>query len=431
MKKTYSKNLFKHALEIIPGGVNSPVRAWKAVGGTPLFIEKGKGAVIYDADGNSFIDYVCSWGPLILGHAHPKVIAATEKALHNGTSFGAPTEAGLKLCELLVKQIPSIEKVRLVNSGTEAVMSAIRLARGYTGKNKIIKFEGSYHGHWDPLLVSAGSGLATFSVSSSAGVPHDVIKDTLIAPYNDIEAVKKLFARYGTDIACIIVEPVAGNMGVVLPEKDFLSSLRSITEKYGSLLVFDEVITGFRLGAGGAQALYRIKPDLTCLGKIIGGGMPVGAYGGKAKIMDKVSPVGDVYQAGTLSGNPVSCACGIATIKEILKEGFYRRLDSKAEKLCKELKNIASKNKIKIVINRAGSMFTVFFTHHDEVKNFTDAQSSDTALYARYFNLMLCEGVYIPPSQFEANFISSLHSDAQIRKTLDAAEKSFTKLSKI
>jgi glutamate-1-semialdehyde 2,1-aminomutase len=417
-----SKEFFKRALKSIPGGVNSPVRACKAVKADPIFFERGEGAYLIDVDGNRYIDYVCSWGPLILGHAHPEVIGSIYFASKKGTSFGAPTWQEVELAELIKSSIPSIEKIRLVNSGTEATMSAIRLARAYTGRKKIIKFEGCYHGHVDSLLVKAGSGLATFGIPATPGVPEELTSHTLNLSFNDFSAVEKAFSEYGKEIAAVIVEPIPGNMGVVLPEKGFLEFLREITLKYKALLIFDEVITGFRIGPSGAQGKYGINPDLTCLGKIIGGGLPVGAYGGKEEIMSLVSPEGPVYQAGTLSGNPIAVAAGIATLKELLKPGTYERLEYLSEKLEKGIREVLKELKLSYQVNRAGSMLTLFFTEK-EVKDFQGALTSDTEKFAIFWQKMLEEGIYLPPSQFEAWFVSLAHGEKEIEKTISATYK--------
>jgi glutamate-1-semialdehyde 2,1-aminomutase len=417
-----SKEYFKRALKSIPGGVNSPVRACKAVKADPIFFERGEGAYLIDVDGNRYIDYVCSWGPLILGHAHPEVIGSIYFASKKGTSFGAPTWQEVELAELIKSSILSIEKIRLVNSGTEATMSAIRLARAYTGRKKIIKFEGCYHGHVDSLLVKAGSGLATFGIPATPGVPEELTSHTLNLPFNDFSAVEKAFLEYGKEIAAVIVEPIPGNMGVVLPENGFLEFLREITLKYKALLIFDEVITGFRIGPSGAQGKYGINPDLTCLGKIIGGGLPVGAYGGKEEIMSLVSPEGPVYQAGTLSGNPIAVAAGIATLKELLKPGTYERLEYISEKLEKGIREVLKELKLPYQINRAGSMLTLFFTEK-EVKDFQGALTSDTEKFAIFWQKMLEEGIYLPPSQFEVWFVSLAHGEKEIEKTISAIYK--------
>jgi len=421
MKFDRSAGLFKQANRYLVGGVNSPVRAFKAVGGGPLYINKAKGSKIYDVDGNRYIDYVMSWGALILGHAHICVLKTIKQAVNSGMSFGAPTENETKLAKIISVAIPSIEKIRLVNSGTEATMSAIRLSRGYTGKNKIIKFEGCYHGHCDSLLVKAGSGAATFGIPDSLGVPESLSKDTIVLPYNDIDAVSRIVKERHKDIACVIVEPVAANMGVVLPKIGFLANLRELTAKYKIVLIFDEVICGFRFTFGGVQSLYGIKPDLTCLGKIIGGGMPLAAYGGRKEIMDKLSPLGGVYQAGTLSGNPVSVSAGIATL-ELLSQMDYCKLNNMTTRLCDDLRFELKRNNLQFTINRAGSIFTLFFTK-EKVSDFRSAKFSDTKKYSRYFWSMLRNGINLPPSQFEANFVSFAHSEQDLKATLKAFKK--------
>lgn len=413
-----SSKLYKEASKYLAGGVNSPVRAFKAVGGHPVFIKKGRGSKIYDADNNSYIDYVMSWGALILGHAHPLVKSAVKEALNSGTSFGAPTEKETVLSKIISQAIPSIEMLRLVNSGTEAAMSAIRLARGFTGKDKIVKFEGAYHGHYDGLLVKAGSGAATFSVPDSLGVPRSVSSDTIVCPYNDIDRFVQVAKQKHKEIACLIVEPICANMGVVLPKKNFLSDLRELSAKYKIVLIFDEVITGFRLIYGGAQNIYGIKPDLTCLGKIIGGGLPLAAYGGRREIMECLSPLGGVYQAGTLSGNPIAVTSGIATLKALAKLN-YKALNGKTEALCENLSMALSEKNLNFCFNRLGSMFTIFFTKY-KVEDFRTAKTSDTKKYARYFWSMLNNGIYFAPSQFEANFLSFAHKESDTVKTLRA-----------
>jgi glutamate-1-semialdehyde 2,1-aminomutase len=420
-----SNKLFDEAQHYLPGGVDSPVRAFKAIGGTPLFIKRGQGSRLYDEDGNEFIDYVGSWGPLILGHAHPRVVKAIKKAVENGFSFGAPTELETRLAKLICDAMPSIDMVRFVNSGTEAAMSAIRLARAFTGRNKIVKFAGCYHGHSDGLLAKAGSGMATLGIPSSPGVPAAVTADTLVAPYNNVEAVEQLFNQFTAGIAAVIVEPVAGNMGVVLPQAGFLESLRSLTREYGALLIFDEVITGFRVAYGGAQSLYKIMPDLSCLGKIIGGGLPVGAYGGRRDIMHMVAPSGEVYQAGTLAGNPLAMTAGIETIAILKESGAYQELERKAAHLQKGIIKAANKAGVDIQLPRIGSMFTVFFTKNP-VTDYETANRADTKLYARFFHQMLSQGIYFPPSQFEATFVSTAHTYKDIQTTIDAAGKAFT-----
>ncbi len=427
MDMSKSHELFSRAKEYIPGGVNSPVRAFKAVGMEPLFITKGKGSKIYDVDGNEYIDYVCSWGPLILGHAHPKVISAVKDILENGTSFGACTELEVELAKQIIEAVPSIERVRMVNSGTEATMSAIRLARGYTGREKVIKFEGCYHGHVDHLLVKAGSGVATLAIPGTPGVTSKVASDTIVLPYNDLESVEKVIREQHEEIACIIVEPIAGNMGVVLPQPGFLEGLRKITREYGIVLIFDEVITGFRVSYGGAQELYSVIPDLTCLGKIIGGGFPVGAFGGRREIMECVAPVGSVYQAGTLSGNPIAMTAGLVTLK-ILSDGqIYQDLERKGAMLSEGLRENARELGIKAHFTRVGSLSCMFFTDK-EVLNFETAASSDTEKYARYFREMLNRGIYLAPSQFEACFISTAHTDEDIQRTIGANRAALKKL---
>jgi glutamate-1-semialdehyde 2,1-aminomutase len=418
-----SRKLFEEAKKHIPGGVNSPVRAFRSVGGEPLFIKKAKGSKIYDVDGKSYIDYVLSWGPMILGHSHPRVIAALKKALANGTSFGAPTELEITLAKMVKKAFPSIALVRMVNSGTEATMSAIRAARGFTGRDKILKFDGGYHGHGNSLLVRAGSGVATFGLPDSPGVPADLAKLTLTVAYNDLTAVKELASREGERIACIIVEPVAGNMGCVLPEPGFLQGLRQVCDQYGIMLILDEVMTGFRVAYGGAQQLYKIKPDLTCLGKVIGGGLPVGAYGGKLEIMEKIAPLGPIYQAGTLSGNPLAMSAGIETLKLLSKPGVYKTLEKLSAELEAGLREAAAEAGIPVTVNRVGSMFTSFFTEQ-KVKDFASAKTSDTARFGKFFLAMLKNGVNLAPSQFEAGFLSLAHTRADIGKTIEAARKS-------
>jgi len=427
MNQEKSHSLFHKALNIIPGGVNSPVRACKSVGREPLFIERAKGCFIFDADGNRYIDYVGSWGPMILGHAHPAVIDAIKTVSELGTSFGAPTALEVEMAERLTQAIPSLEMVRMVNSGTEATMSAIRLARGVTGRDTIIKFDGCYHGHADTLLVEAGSGVATLDIPGSPGVPKSFVRHTLSLPYNDIDAVKQVMSARGKEIACIIVEPVAGNMGCVLPIKGFLETLREETEKHGSLLIFDEVMTGFRVAYGGAQAVYGITPDITCLAKIIGGGLPVGAYGGKRGIMEHIAPQGPVYQAGTLSGNPLAMAAGIAMLKELEKPGFYDDLEKKSRKLADGLKQAAQDAGIKATFNRVGSMMTMFFTDQP-VNSFKDAKTSDLKRFRAYYAGMLENGIYLAPSQFEAGFVSSAHGDKEIEATIAAAAEVFKKI---
>ena len=408
----------------MPGGVNSPVRAFRAVGGTPLYIQRGRGSRIWDVDGNEFIDYVCSWGPLILGHAHPEVVAAAKSAAELGTSFGAPTEVSVRLAKAICEALPSVDMVRMVNSGTEAAMSAIRLARAFTKRTKIVKFEGGYHGHVDSLLARAGSGVATFGIPDTPGVPDSTAADTITVPYNNIDAVADAFASIGNQIAAVIVEPVAGNMGVVAPKQGFLEGLREITAKHQSLLIFDEVITGFRISYGGAQAEFGVFPDITVLGKIIGGGFPVGAYGGRREIMEMVAPSGPVYQAGTLSGNPVAMAAGLATLQELIKPGVYENLNTLSARLEKGLKNAAKEAGIHLTVNRAASMLTCFFTP-GPVIDYQSAKQANTDLYARFFWAMLERGVYLPPSQFEAVFVSTAHTESDIDATIEAAREAF------
>ena len=422
-----SKHLFEEAQRYLPGGVDSPVRAFKAVGGTPLFIKRGQGSRLYDEDGNEYIDYVCSWGPLILGHAHPRVVKAIKKVVEHSSSFGAPTELETTLAKLISGAMPPIEMVRFVNSGTEATMSAIRLARAFTGRNKVLKFAGCYHGHSDGLLAKAGSGMATLGIPSSPGVPASITADTLVAPYNNLETVEKLFKDFASDTAAVIVEPIAGNMGLVLPQPGFLECLRSLTRQSGALLIFDEVITGFRVAYGGAQSLYNISPDLTCLGKIIGGGLPIGAYGGRRDIMQMVAPSGLVYQAGTLAGNPLAMTAGIETITILKESSAYQELERKSSLLEKGIIEAANKTGMEIQLPRIGSMFTIFFAK-DPVTDYETAARADTTLYARFFHQMLSQGVYLPPSQFEAAFVSTAHSDKDIQATISAAEKAFASL---
>ena len=419
-----SDKLFAEAKRYIPGGVDSPVRAFRAVGGRPLFISKGQGSYIYDVDGNAYIDYVCSWGPLILGHAHPRIIAALNNVIEKGTSFGAPTERETILARMITSAMPSMELVRFVNSGTEATMSALRLARAFTGRDKIVKFSGCYHGHSDGLLAKAGSGITTLGLPDSAGVTKAYTRNTVVAAYNNLDGVKRIFSRFGRQIAAIIIEPVAANMGVVLPRPGFLEGLRRISADNGSLLIFDEVITGFRLAYGGAQSVYKVTPDLTCLGKIIGGGLPVGAYGGRKDIMELVAPLGPVYQAGTLSGNPLAMAAGIEALSILSEPNTYEKLDMRTKMLAQGLERAAAKAGVKLSIARAGSMLTPFFNARG-VTDYDSALSSDTALYARFFNHMLEQGIYLPPSQFEAVFTSLAHTEEDIEKTLAAASLAF------
>jgi len=415
-----SRALFEKAKKHIPGGVNSPVRAGQAVGIDPPFISKANGCVIWDVDGNEYTDYVCSWGPMILGHAHPKIVNALEERVKLGTSYGAPTELEVEMADIIVEMVPSIEMVRMVNSGTEATMSAIRLARGYTGREKIIKFDGCYHGHADSLLVSAGSGLATLGIPGSPGVPQDLARHTISLPFNNLENVSQAFNKFGPEIAAIIVEPIPGNMGVINPDEAFLTELRDLTHEHGALLIFDEVISGFRVAPGGAQELYGIMPDLTCLGKIIGGGLPVGAYGGKKEIMTSMAPQGDVYQAGTLSGNPLAMAAGVTTLKILKEKSPYDELDKKGDMLFSGLKRVAEAAGVNVVINRVGSMGSLFFTD-EPVTDFETAKASDDNQFKRYFRSMLGQGIYLAPSPYEAAFLSTAHSEETVRKTIECA----------
>lgn len=410
---------FAEAKDYIPGGVNSPVRAFKSVGLTPVYMERGKGSKVYDIDGNSYIDYVGSWGPLIVGHTHPEVVAAIEETARTGTSFGAPTLIETEMAKLVIQRIPSMEMVRMVSSGTEATMSALRLARGYTKRNKILKFEGCYHGHADSLLIKAGSGVATLGLPDSPGVLENIAANTLTVPFNDIESVKLVFSHYGEDLAAVIIEPVAGNMGVVAPAPGFLQELREITRRYGALLIFDEVMTGFRVGYHSAQGLYGIDPDITCFGKVIGGGLPVGAYGGKRVIMEQIAPSGPIYQAGTLSGNPLAMAAGLATLKLLDVPGFYEELERKGARLEEGFRQNATDIGIPVTINRVGSMLTLFFTNQ-QVTNYETACTSNLQRFSSYFSHMLDLGVSLPPSQFEAIFISAAHTDEDIEKTIEA-----------
>jgi glutamate-1-semialdehyde 2,1-aminomutase len=427
MKWKKSHRLFKRACELIPGGVNSPVRAFRAVGGNPIFIDRAKGSKIYDVDGNVYIDYVLSWGPLILGHAHPKVVKALKKAIENGTSYGAPTTLEIKLAELVLKAYPSMDKVRMVNSGTEATMSAIRVARGFTGRDKVIKFEGCYHGHADGLLVKAGSGATTFGIPDSPGVPKSCARNTITLPFNDTAVLKTAIKNEWKSIACVIIEPVLGNIGCVLPKPGFLKSLRKLTKDYGVVLIFDEVMTGFRVAYGGAQAHYGITPDMTCLGKVIGGGLPVGAYGGKKEIMSIVSPEGPVYQAGTLSGNPLAMTAGIETLKILSKESIYKKLENIAALLERRLVDAASTAGVKTRFYRAGTMFCNYFTDTNVI-DYKTAKTSDTSKFSRFFSGMLRRGIYMAPSQFEAGFISLAHTEKDIEKTVKAAYESLLEI---
>ncbi|MFY3792368.1 glutamate-1-semialdehyde 2,1-aminomutase [Ureibacillus sp. MALMAid1270] len=428
--KTYEKSIhaFEEAVNLMPGGVNSPVRAFKSVNINPIFIESGNGAIIKDIDGNEYIDYVLSWGPLILGHSHPDVVKAIQEQAVNGTSFGAPTLLENKLAELVIERVPSVEMVRFVSSGTEATMAALRLARGYTGRDFILKFEGSYHGHGDSLLIKAGSGVATLGLPDSPGVPADIAKNTMTVAYNDLEAVKVVFEKFGEQIAAVIVEPVAGNMGVVPPKAGFLEGLRQVTKENGSLLIFDEVMTGFRVDYQCAQGYYGITPDITCLGKVVGGGLPVGAYGGRRDIMEHVAPAGPVYQAGTLSGNPLAMTAGIETLSRLTPESYeyFKKLGDKLEAGIREA---ATKFNIPHTVNRAGSMIGLFLTNEDVV-DFATAKTSDLALFAEYYKLMAEEGIYLPPSQFEGLFISTAHTEEHIEKTIQAFHTVFEKLAR-
>lgn len=420
--------LFNAASVHIPGGVNSPVRAFKGVGGTPVFVQKAKGAYLFDADGKRYIDYVGSWGPMILGHAHPEIVQAVIDAAADGLSFGAPTPSETTVADLICKIMPSMDMVRMTSSGTEACMSAIRLARGYTGRDKIVKFEGCYHGHADSLLVKAGSGMLTLGVPTSLGVPKDLAQHTITLPFNDIEAVKACFAEYGDQIACIIVEPVAGNMNLVLPIKGFLQTLRDECTKAGAVLIFDEVMTGFRVALGGAQAHYGITPDLTTLGKIIGAGLPVGAFGGKREIMNCIAPLGGVYQAGTLSGNPLAMRAGIAMLKLISADGFYAQLSTKLSLLLNGLKAIADDIGIPLQVQQAGGMFGIYFTDSKDLSSYEAMTNCDVAAFREFFHGMLKRGVYLAPSAFEAGFISSSHTQADLEETLAAAQETLTEM---
>ena len=422
-----SIEFFAEAQTLLPGGVDSPVRAFRSVGGQPLFIERGEGAFLYDVDGNRFVDYVLSWGPLILGHAHPRVVRAIADAAARGTSYGAPSPLELELAKLIQQYVPSIEMIRFVNSGTEATMSALRLARAYTGRNKIIKFEGCYHGHADLLLVQAGSGVATLGLPDSPGVPPSTVADTLVAPFNDLVVVERLFEEYANQIAAIIVEPVAGNMGVVPPVAGFLRGLRDITAAHGALLVFDEVMTGFRVHPGGAQALYNIEPDLTTLGKVIGGGLPVGAYGGRRDVMQMVAPAGPMYQAGTLSGNPLAMTAGIVTLKELQTPEVWDAIEANTARLSAGLSAAAEEAGVPVVTQRVGTMFTLFFTDQPVV-NWATAKTADTKKFGAFFREMLQGGVYLPPSQFEAGFLSTRHGANELELTVQAAEQALRRI---
>ena len=423
-----SRTAFARAQQAIPGGVNSPVRAFRAVGGDPLYFSRGAGAYVWDIDGNRYIDYMLSWGPLIAGHAHPSVVAAVQKQAAQGTSFGAPTEVETELAEEIKAIFPSMDLVRMVNSGTEATMSALRLARAFTGRSKIVKFEGCYHGHADSLLIRAGSGVATLSLPDSPGVPSDVAALTLTVPYNDVDALRLLFEKYGSDIAGVIIEPVAGNMGMVIPDDGFLQVVWEITRAYDTVLIFDEVMTGFRVHLGGAQALYKITPDLTTLGKVIGGGLPVGAYGGRKEIMELVAPLGPVYQAGTLSGNPLAMAAGLATLQLIKREGVYEQFNKNGQALTQGFAAIANRHGIPVQTVQLGSMYGTFFASAP-VRNYETAQHTDGDKYKRYFHAMLKQGVYLAPSQLESGFLSLAHDDEVIATTLAAMEVAFQTLA--
>jgi glutamate-1-semialdehyde 2,1-aminomutase len=426
MRHTKSEELFNRAVDLMPGGVNSPVRAFRGVGGTPRFIRSARGATMTDVDGVTYIDYVGSWGPMILGHAHPDVITALSNALQRGTSFGAPNELEVAIAEEIIDAVPSIEMVRMVNSGTEATMSAIRLARGVTGRTKLVKFEGCYHGHGDSLLVKAGSGVATLGLPDSPGVPASLAENTLTVPFNNIEALQQLFQQH-QDIAAVIIEPVVGNMGCVPPREGYLQALREITRRNGTLLIFDEVMTGFRVARGGAQELYGVMPDLTTLGKIIGGGLPVGAYGGSKELMRNIAPAGPIYQAGTLSGNPLAMTAGLATLRLLRDESVYDQLEKTTAKLCSGLEEAARDAGVETMCNRVASMWTSFFTT-DEVTDWTTASGSDRKRYGSFFHAMLDEGVYLAPSQFEAAFVGTAHTEEIIDRTIEAARKAFQKI---
>ena len=427
MKKfDQSIDAYKEAVDLMPGGVNSPVRAFKSVGMSPIFMKSGKGSKITDIDDNEYIDYVLSWGPLILGHADKNVVDKLKEVAEKGTSFGAPSTLESDLAKMVIDRVPSLEMVRMVNSGTEATMSVLRLARGYTKRNKILKFEGNYHGHGDSLLIKAGSGVATLGLPDSPGVPESVAKQTITVPYNDPESVRLAFENYGEDIAAVIVEPVSGNMGVVPPVNNFLQELREITTEYGALLIFDEVMTGFRVGYNCAQGHFNVDPDITCLGKVIGGGLPVGAYGGKREIMERIAPAGDIYQAGTLSGNPLAMTAGLETLGA-LSENTYVEMNKKVDRLVEGYRIAADKYDIPLQINRAGSMMGVFFTDKPVI-NFEDAQTSDLEMFKNYYQGMIQEGIFLPPSQFEGLFMSAVHSDEDIEKTINAIDTVFSKL---
>ncbi len=426
---TKSEQLIRRAEASIPGGVNSPVRAFRGVGGTPIFFESARGAQLTDVDGNTYIDYVGAWGPMILGHGHPKVRAAIAEQLERALGFGAPTELEVELAEKVRAMMPSIEKVRMVNSGTEATMSAIRLARGFTGRDLVVKFAGCYHGHADALLVKAGSGLLTLGIPNSPGVPEDTAKHTLNLPFNDEDAIHQAFAQYGERVACVIVEPIAGNMGCVPPQPSFLQTLRDVTERHGALLIFDEVMTGFRVARGGAQSLYAIEPDLTTLGKIVGGGMPVGAFGGRAEIMDRIAPLGPIYQAGTLSGSPLAMAAGLATLTEIDNDAFYERLAISTQHLADGLAAAATRHNVAVRINSVCGMFSMFFTSKSDVCNLDDVSASDSESFNCLFHALLARGVYLAPSAYEAGFVSAAHDDQHIAATVSAADQAFAEVA--
>ena len=427
MKTVHSAELFSAAQEVIPGGVNSPVRAFRGVGGDPLFMDHAQGPYLWDVDGQRYIDYVGSWGPMIHGHAHPEILEAVAEVARRGLSFGAPTAIEVRMAQMVCDLVPSIEMVRMTCSGTEAVMSAVRLARGVTRRDKIVKFEGNYHGHSDSLLVKAGSGALTLGQPSSAGVPAELSRDTLVLPYNDLAAVTEILEQWGFDIAAIIVEPIAGNMGCVPPAEGFLEGLRALCDRFGSLLIFDEVMTGFRVAAGGAQALYGVRPDITTLGKIIGGGLPVGALGGSRAILDQLAPNGPVYQAGTLAGNPLAMAAGLKTLELLQQPGFHARLATNTEVLCSGLKAQAAQKGIALEVNAVPGMFGIFFSDRP-VRNFQDVMAADTERYARFFHALLGQGVYLAPSAFEAGFLSAAHDETVIARTLEATEKAFATL---